>query len=83
MIENGKPGITLKWVHVLLWLALQLVGFGIVYGTIKFTVEDHERRLQKLEEATQGFREIKEEISRRLDKLETKLDLVITNLPKR
>lgn len=83
MTENGKPVITLKWIHVILWSALQLLGLGVVFGVTKFTVEDHERRLIKLEETTQGLREIKEEISRRLDKLETKLDVVITNLPKR
>lgn len=83
MSENGKPsGLTLKWLHLVVILFIQVLLLGSIYGSLKYQVEENERRILKLEEATQGFREIKEEISRRLDKLETKLDVVITNLNK-
>jgi len=77
--EHPRTGITLKWVHIVLVLAIQLLGLGFIYGTLKVQVETDSRRIEKLEEQTNGMKEVKEEIMRRLDKLEIKLDLVINN----
>lgn len=83
MSDEHHTGITLKWIHVVLVLAIQLLGLGFIYGTLKVQVETDSRRIEKLEEQTSGMKEVREEIMRRLDKVEIKLDVVITNLPKR
>lgn len=83
MNNEHHTGITLKWIHVVLVLAIQLLGLGFIYGTLKVQVETDSRRIEKLEEQTSGMREVREEIMRRLDKVEIKLDLVISNIPKR
>jgi len=77
--EQAKAGITLKWIHVILVLAIQLLGLGFIYGTLKVQVESDSRRIEKLEEQTSGMKEVREEIMRRLDKLEVKLDVVINS----
>jgi|SRR6266850_1979763 len=78
-MNDEKHVITLRWIHVILVLAIQLLTLGFIYGTLKVQVESDSRRIEKLEEQTSGMKEVKEEIMRRLDKLEIKLDLVINN----
>jgi len=77
-MNDEKHVITLKWVHVVLVLAIQLLGLGFIYGTLKIEVENNSHDIEKLKEQTSGMKEVKEEIMRRLDKLEIKLDLVIS-----
>jgi len=76
MIENGRA---LKWSHLIVVLVVQILALGFIYGTLKTQVEADSRRIDRIEEQTQGFKETKEEILRRLDRLENKLDLVINN----
>lgn len=79
--------VAARWSHIVAVLALWIFSLGAVYATVKFQIEDHERRLQKLEDAhfipgNQGvsrdqFDQMKEDLMRRLAKMEDKLDALI------
>jgi cell division protein FtsB len=83
MNADGHESRALRWSHLFIVLIVQLLALGFIYGSLKFQVESNSQRIEKLEEQTQGFKETKEEILRRLDRLENKLDLVINRTPKR
>jgi len=46
---NGNGGMNLKWAQLFLWIAVQLVAMGAMFGVLKFEVEDHARRLAEIE----------------------------------
>jgi hypothetical protein len=74
---NGNNSKALGWSHLIIVLIIQLLALGFIYGSLKYQVEANTQRIEKLEQSTSGFKETREEILRRLDRLENKLDLVI------
>jgi cell shape-determining protein MreC len=47
--NNTAGGIILKWAHLALILLVQVLMMGAVYGSLRFQVEDHARRLESIE----------------------------------
>ena len=79
--QNRSGVISLRWVHVVVLLIVQTLLLGSVYGSLKYQVEENTRRIQRLEDSVGGFRETREEILRRLDKIETKIDDALQRKP--
>lgn len=87
MSEQHNGAVIVRWMHIGVVGVLWLLSLGFIYGTTKFQLEDHERRIQKMEDAhyipgPQGvsrdqFDQMKEDLMRRLGKIEDKMDALI------
>jgi len=77
MTDTKNGTIALRWTHIIIFLIGQVFLIGGTYALTRYQVEDHERRLEKVEDATSGMRESREDIQRRLQKVEDKLDILI------
>ena len=49
-LKNGT--IALRWVHIVWWFLAQAFLIGGTYALTRYQVEDHERRLEKVEDAS-------------------------------
>lgn len=48
--QNESAGaVVLKWAHLGLVMLVQVLLMGAIYGSLKFQVEDHARRLDAIE----------------------------------
>lgn len=49
MDESKTDGVILKWAHLILVLIVQVLLMGAVWGSLRYQVEEHERRLVIIE----------------------------------
>ena len=79
-MEQGRPGWNLEvqaW-HVLVLLAVQLLGLGVAYGKIVQAQDQQHDELQRIESqrtiTKDDFDEWKTQLTDRINRIENKLD---------
>lgn len=74
---EGKREIIVQWGHIVLALIVYLLSIGVVYGTMRTQLDETTRRVEELEQKTVTREQIdmmREDINRRLQRIEDKLD---------
>lgn len=66
-------GMALRWSHLILALVIYLLTIGVIYGTMRTQIEEL-RRSQTQSISNPQFQEFKEDIERRLTRIEGDLD---------
>jgi membrane protein required for beta-lactamase induction len=70
-------GIAFRWIHLAIGIAVYLLTIGAMYGSMHTQVESTARDLRELKEQSarrdQQLQEFREEMRRRLDRLEWKV----------
>ena len=75
--ERRGNGIALRWSHLVMALAVYLLTIGVIYGTMRNQVDELRTQVFQLQqEAIQNkqFTEFKEDVQRRLQRIEDKID---------
>lgn len=64
-------GVALRWSHLVMALVVYLLTIGVIYGTMRTQIDElrAERGVNSLQ-----FQEFKEDVERRLDRMEKDLD---------
>lgn len=75
--RRSMTGLALKWVHLAILLLVYLLTIGAIYGTLRTQIDESGRRVKDLEEKSirrDQFNELREDLIRRLDRIESKMD---------
>lgn len=72
--QNGERrsinGIALRWSHLLIGVVVYILTIGVIYGTMRTQIDD----LRAHEVTNPQFQEFKEDVQRRLTRMEGDLD---------
>lgn len=75
--RRSITGLAIRWVHVIVFLATNLLAIGGMYAALKIQSEQNTKDIQELREHTVDkgrYDEMREDILRRLQRIEDKLD---------
>lgn len=75
--ENGKRYVMLQWSHIVILALANLLAVGTLYGTMRAQVDEAQRNIQELKAGKveqKQFDELRDDIIRRLDRIESKVD---------
>jgi hypothetical protein len=75
--SDGKQVVMLKWSQLIVTLAVWLVSLGTIYGTMQTKVDEAQRATQELKDKKvdqRQFDEMRDDLIRRLDRIESKVD---------
>lgn len=75
--RRSMTGLALKWVHLGALLIVYFLTIGAIYGALRSQIDENSRRVKDLED--QGikrdqFNQMREDLIRRLDRIESKVD---------
>jgi len=81
MTENGERrsinGLAIRWIHLIVALTVYLLSIGGMYATMRTQLDETREQVRQLQqEAIRNaqFQEFREDIQRRLQRIEDKLD---------
>lgn len=75
--RRSITGLALRWAHLAVLLVVYFLTIGAIYGTLHSQIDESARRVKDLEEKSiqrNQFNEMREDLIRRLDRIESKVD---------
>jgi hypothetical protein len=75
--RRSISGVALRWSHLVIVLIVYVLTLGVIYGDLRSTTSENTRRIQMLEDKAvtrEQVTEMKEDLQRRLQRIEDKLD---------
>lgn len=70
-------GVAIRWIHLVVALSVYLLSIGGMYATMRSQLDETRERVKQLEQDAikdAQFKEFREDIQRRLQRIEDKLD---------
>lgn len=83
--RRAITGIALRWAHLIIAVVLYLLSLGALYATMREQIAENTRDIERNRQDSvtkERFDDLKEDVTRRLQRIENKLDqdIAIRNL---